>query len=108
MIFSLTCSAKEPETKNMGVRVSKIKWDGSKNCEFLRNINDHDVVSLLSLIENFNPNNISDESNVDLFIQKLNDILEKAKQKTFQPKTFVPSNTKTKSWYDKELTVAKN
>ena len=41
-------------------------------------------------------------------LKKTNDILEKAKLKTFQPKSFVPSNSSTKSWYDKELTAAKN
>ena len=40
--------------------------------------------------------------------KKTNDILEKAKFKTFQPKTFVPLKTNSKSWYDKDLTTAKN
>ena len=89
-------------------RISKIKWEGSKNGDFLKNIDEQEVASLFSLLESFNPNDISDKSHVDLFTKKTNDILEKAKLKTFQPKSFVPSNSSTKSWYDKELTAAKN
>ena len=108
MIFSLKSSAMEPEAKPNVERVSKIKWEGSKNFEFFQNIDDQEVASLSSLLESFDPNEISDELNVDIFIQKTNDILEKAKLKTFEPKTFVASNTTKKSWYDKEMTAAKN
>ena len=108
MIFSLISSKKEPESIASVERVSKIKWEESKSSDFLKNIDNKDIDNLLNLLENFNPNDISVESNVDLIIQKTNDILEKAKLKTFQPKTFVPSNKNTKSWYDKELTTAKN
>ena len=107
MVFSLKSSAMEPEAKPNAERVSKIKWDGSKNFEFFQNIDDQEVASLFSLLESFDPNEISHEPNVDIFIQKTNDILEKAKLKTFQPKTFVASNTTKKSWYDKEITAAK-
>ena len=106
MTFSLISSLNVTESKAKLERVPKIKWEGSKNCDFLKNIDDQEVARLYGLLENFNPNNISDESNVDFFIQITNEILEKAKLKTFQPKSFVPLNTK--GWYDKELIKAKN
>ena len=108
MVFSLVSCKKEPKNRASVERISKIKWEGSKNGDFLKNIDEQEVASLFSLLESFNPNDISDNSHVDLFTKKTNDILEKAKLKTFQPKSFVPSNSSTKSWYDKELTAAKN
>ena len=108
MVFSLVSCKKEPKNGASVERVSKIKWEGSKNGDFLKNIDEQEVASLFSLLESFNPNDISDKSHVDLFTKKANDILEKAKLKTFQPKSFVPSKSSTKSWYDKELTAAKN
>ena len=108
MVFSLISSKKDPKNIVSVERVSKTKWEGAKSCDFLKNIDIQEIDRLSNLLENLNPNDISEESNVDLFIQKTNDILEKAKSKTFQPKTFVPSTSNGKSWYDKELTTAKN
>ena len=108
MTFSLTSNTSEPKSNSLEQKVTKIKWDGTKNDAYLNNIDESEVEELLRLLEKFKPSANSNEAEIEIFLQKTNNILESAKTKTFPPKTFFVSNAKKRSWYDKELTLAKN
>ena len=108
MTFSLISNTSEPKSSSLKQKVTKTKWDGTKNDAYLNNIDESEVEELLSLLEKFKPSPNSNETEIEFFLQKTNNILESAKTKTFPPKTIFVSNVKKRSWYDKELTLAKN
>ena len=109
LIFSLLAHSKEPETQKCIQKIPKIRWDGSKNSEFLNNIDDQEIESLNRLLDNFSPEPESTDIEIENFVKITNDILNKAKEKTFVPKKpFTKHDSNKKSWYDRELTIAKN
>ena len=108
MTFSLISKTRESQSCSSKQKITKIRWEGSKNDEYLQNIDEGEVNGLLDLLEKFQPSDNSNESEIKLFLCKTNNILEFAKIKTFPPKTFFASNVKKRGWYDNELTLAKN
>ena len=108
-LFSLLTKLKEPKPEKCTQNIPKIKWDGSKNLEFLNNIDDKEVESLNRLLDDFRPNADSNDFAIENFVKTTNQILNKAKQKTFIPKKiFSKKVVNKKRWYDQELTTAKN
>ena len=78
-----------------------------KNPDFLENIDDREIENL-NILDNFEPAKSTNETQIDLFVKITTDILNEAKEKTFQPKIQKSFSKKNKSWYDRELTTAKN
>ena len=108
LTFSLLTKLKEPKHQKVTQNTPKIRWDGSKNLEFLNNIDDQEVEILNRLLDNFIPSADSNDQEIENFVKITNDILNKAKQKTFVPKKpFSQKFAYKKSWYDRELTTAK-
>ena len=108
IIFSLLSRSGETKIQNQSEKRLKIKWDGTKNSDFLTNIDDSKIENLNNLLDDFSASNNTNDKQVDLFVKITTDILNEAKEKTFQPKIQKHFRKKRKSWYDGELTVAKN
>ena len=105
MTFSLNAKIKEFKNNPPDQKVTKIKWDGSKNDAYLQNIDDHEVglKELLGLLERFKPSANTNESDIEHFLLKTNMILDNAKTKTFPPKTSFVSNSKKRAGMTKSL-----
>ena len=88
--------------------VQKIKWDETKSSVFVENIDTGDLERLKNLLENFSASENQINADIELFVQQTNDILSKAKEKTFESKTIKILPVKKRNWYDQTLTRAKN
>ena len=96
-----------PLLKNHEI-MSKIKWENAKNSVFVENIDNVLLEKLENLLDNFSPAGDQTNANIELFVKQTNDILIKAKEKTFEPKIIKTFHGTKKSWYDQTLTRAKN
>ena len=108
IIFSLLSKTKNNISSITNKAIKKIKWDVSKNSDFVENIDSGELENLHTMLQNFSPSGNSENSEIELFVNLTNEILCKAREKTFETKTVVYPLTKKKAWYDKVLTRAKN
>ena len=108
MSFGILSKTKQNlSLKNHNV-VQKIKWDEGKSSVFVENIDTGDLERLKNLLENFSASGNQINADIELFVQQTNDILSKAKEKTFESKTIKILPVKKRNWYDQTLTRAKN
>ena len=87
------------------LKTTKIHWEPTKKQEFVDNL-DINVIRQIEQNLNSNETTINNENTITKVVDMINNVFNKAKEKTFRKTTSKPF-IKKKPWYDRELNNAK-